>query len=105
MSFFTLGKLKKLATTIYYKGFDYLDPRIMDVSQFNLGIPGKVFGIDAGRRTWVLAFIENGLWGYAVVEITDSMQMTHKVEPVRHIAHASSDISATILEVVEEHAD
>jgi hypothetical protein len=34
-----MGKLKKLAKTLYYQGFDYLDPRIMNVSQFNLGIP------------------------------------------------------------------
>ncbi len=105
MSFLTMGKLKKLAKTLYYQGFDYLDPRIMNVSQFNLGIPGEVFGIDAGRRTWVLAFVENGGWGYAVVEITNSMQMTHKIEPVRFIAPASSDISATIMRVVEEHKD
>jgi hypothetical protein len=105
VSFLTTGKYKKLAKTIYDQGFGGLDPRIMNLSQFNLGIPGEVFAIDAGRRTWVLAFIEQGGWGYAVVEISDSMQITNKIEPVRFIAPASSDISATIMFVVGENGD
>jgi hypothetical protein len=77
----------------------------MDLAKFNLGIPGEVFAIDAGVRTWVLAFIEEGGWGYTVVEISDSMQITNKIEPVRFIAPASSDISATIMFVVGENGD
>jgi hypothetical protein len=105
VSFLTTGKYKKLAKTIYDQGFGGLDPRIMNLSQFNLGIPGEVFAIDAGRRTWVLAFIEDGGWGYTVVEISDQMQIKNKIQPVRYVAPASVDISATIMFVVGEHKD
>lgn len=105
MSFLTTSKYKKLAKAIYDQGFGGLDPRIMNLSQFSLGIPGEVFAIDAGRRTWVLAFIEDGGWGYTVVEISDSMDIKNKIEPVRFVAPSSSDISATIMFVVGEHSD
>ena len=105
MSFLTTGKYKKLAKAIYDQGFDGLDPRIMNLSQFNLGIPAEVFAIDAGRRTWVLAFIEDCGWGYTVVEISDQMQVKNKIQPVRYVAPASADISATIMFVVGEHKD
>ena len=105
MSFLTTGKYKRLAKTIYDQGFGGLDPRIMNLSQFNLGIPDEVFAIDAGPRTWVLAFIESGSWGYTVVEISDQMQIKNKTQPVRYVAPASSDISATIMFVVGENGD
>jgi hypothetical protein len=105
MSFLTTGKYKRLAKTIYDQGFSGLDPRIMNLSQFNLGIPDEVFAIDAGPRTWVLAFIEGGSWGYTVVEISDQMQIKNKIQPVRYVAPASSDISATIMFVVGENGD
>jgi len=96
-------KYKKLATSIYNQGFAGLDPRIMRLGQFNLGIPDEVFAIDAGPRTWVLAFIEDGSWGYTVIEITD--QVKNRIQPVRYVAPASADISATILFVVGENGD
>ena len=105
MAFFTTGKYKKLATSIYNQGFGALDPRIMQLGQFNLGIPDEVFAIDAGPRTWVLAFIEGGSWGYTVVEITDQWQINNKIQPVRYVAPALADISATIMFVIGEHGD
>ena len=103
MAFKPNRKLKKLATSIYNLGFAGLDPRIMRLGHLNLGIPDEVFAIDAGPRTWVLAFIEDGSWGYTVVEITD--QVKNRIQPVRNVAPASEDISAIILIVLGENGD
>ena len=105
MSFLATARYKKLAQSIYDQGFEGLDPRIMNLSPFNLGIPDEVFAIDAGRRTWVLAFIEDGGWGYTVVEISEPLLIKNKIEPVRFIAPASEDISATIMFVVGQNGD
>jgi hypothetical protein len=103
MALFTTARYKKLASSIYNQGFGDLDPRIMNLAKFNLGVPDEVFALDAASRTWVLAFIEGGAWGYTVVEISDSMNITNKIEPIRFVAPASEDISATIMFLVSQH--
>ena len=102
---FTKSKYKQLAYTLHDKGFGYLDPRIMNLAKFNLGIPADVFAIDAGRRTWILAFVSAGTWGYTVVEITDDAQIVNTIDPVWNLISSSEDMSNHIIDLLDEHKD
>jgi len=102
---FTKSKYKQLAYTLVEKGYGYLDPRIMNLAKFNLGIPADVFAIDAGRRTWVLAFISSGSWGYTVVEITDNSEILNTIDPVWNLIPSSEDMSGHIVDLLDEHKD
>jgi hypothetical protein len=102
---FTKSKYKHLAYTLHEKGFGYLDPRIMNLSKFKLGIPSDVFAIDAGRRTWILAFIASGSWGYTVVEITDASEILNVIDPVWNLIPSSDDMSCHIIDLLDEHKD
>ena len=77
----------------------------MNLAKFNLGIPADVFAIDAGRRTWVLAFISSGSWGYTVVEITDNAEILNTIDPVRNLIPSSEDMSDHIIDLLDEYKD
>lgn len=75
------GKKKalwKLHDSLRARGFDDLDPRVVDLSRLPAyskvaahGIPAVGLSVDLGFRLQLIFFIVGSQWGYATIKLTE----------------------------------